>query len=311
MKNCRIAAVISFCTHDYRFLRKCLEEVAAFSDQIVVTCCDHFFNGDPEDYALLEAAYRAFPTVVFLEFAFNPKERYGDFCTLEPAAVDQGHHWHSVGRFISYYFINESITHFFFFDVDEIAEGKRFSSWLLQNDLEPYSALRFATHLYFREARYRAAAVPDSPLLVNRAHLQPEMLLDLDERMGLFWALPGDKKLNVRDEEGNPFIHHYSFVRPKEEMLQKVKRWGHHWERDWNKLIEEEFSRDFNGCDFVFGHSYTAVDPFFDPLKEPIPQSTEQISLDEHERCLPQFPNVTKLFPRDILRKDLEIKFQL
>jgi hypothetical protein len=51
-------------------------------------------------------------------------------------------------------------------------------------------------------------------------------------------------------------MHHYSWVRTKEEMLRKVKAWGHTNDKDWNTLIEEEFSREFNGKDFVHGYNF-------------------------------------------------------
>jgi hypothetical protein len=46
-------------------------------------------------------------------------------------------------------------------------------------------------------------------------------------------------------------------------MLLKVKNWGHNNDRDWQSLIEEEFSREFNGKDFVHGYTYTVVENTF------------------------------------------------
>ena len=58
-------------------------------------------------------------------------------------------------------------------------------------------------------------------------------------------------------------MHHFSWVRTKEEMLTKVKNWGHASDKDWIVGIEEEFSRDFNGTDFVHGYSYNIVENTF------------------------------------------------
>ena len=308
MHTYSIASVISFCTHDFRFLRQCLKGVVPFSEQILVTVCDHFFNGEQENYALLEEAYRAFPEVTFLEFRFHTTERYGDFCTLEPRLGEERHHWHNVGRFTSYYFLQEKISHLFFFDVDELAEGERLREWLLQDGVMDHNALRFAAHVYFREAHHRKETFGNGPLLVRRVAVQPEMLLDPDERSGLFWAVSGEKREDVQDQEGFPFVHHYSFVRPKEEMLCKVQRWGHFWERDWEGLIEEEFRHEFNGVDFVLGHRHTPALPFFDPLAEKIPDVREEISLEEHrKRCL-SLSNVISVTPRDLFRKDIALR---
>ena len=61
----------------------------------------------------------------------------------------------------------------------------------------------------------------------------------------------------------DPFIHHYSWVRTKEEMLKKVLNWGHKDDSfDWISKIEEEFSRDFNGTDFIHRYNYNIVNNF-------------------------------------------------
>jgi hypothetical protein len=39
-------------------------------------------------------------------------------------------------------------------------------------------------------------------------------------------------------------------------MLKKVSTWAHKTDKNWNELIEEEFSRDFNGTDFVHNYKY-------------------------------------------------------
>jgi hypothetical protein len=46
-------------------------------------------------------------------------------------------------------------------------------------------------------------------------------------------------------------------------MLRKVKNWSHKNDRNWDDLIEEEFSRDFNGKDFVHNYSYEIVENKF------------------------------------------------
>jgi hypothetical protein len=39
-------------------------------------------------------------------------------------------------------------------------------------------------------------------------------------------------------------------------MLKKVSTWAHKTDKNWNALIEEEFSREFNGTDFVHNYKY-------------------------------------------------------
>jgi hypothetical protein len=54
--------------------------------------------------------------------------------------------------------------------------------------------------------------------------------------------------------------NHYSWVRTKEEMLRKVTSWAHSNDTNWTALVEEEFSREFNGTDFVHGYQYDILE---------------------------------------------------
>jgi hypothetical protein len=46
-------------------------------------------------------------------------------------------------------------------------------------------------------------------------------------------------------------------------MLQKVSAWGHANDTNWVELIEEEFSREFSGTDFVHGYEYEIIEKKF------------------------------------------------
>jgi len=65
-------------------------------------------------------------------------------------------------------------------------------------------------------------------------------------------------------------VHHMSWVRSKEGMLQKVSAWGHAGERDWEALVKEEWSREFNGRDLLnTGNRYRILDkPWIEELRE-------------------------------------------
>jgi hypothetical protein len=85
------------------------------------------------------------------------------------------------------------------------------------------------------------------------------------ERWGIVSSLLPNAVL-VYSTDGTPMIHHYSWVRTKEEMLQKVKSWGHRDDTDWQNLVEKEFSHNFTGTDFVPGHNYEyeVIEPLHD-----------------------------------------------
>ncbi len=291
-----VSSIVNFCTNDVRFFRRCVEALAPISDQLIVPVCDHFFNGEKENYALLQTLYNDYPQVEFIEFAYSEEEVYGTPARLVPGSPDWATHWHNSARLIGSYFLKPSCTHVLFCDVDEIFDADALRNWLATFPYNHHKAVRFATYWYFLEARLRATETPDGPLLVAKDALTPSLLLNPDERMGICLALNGLREVKSC---GVPIAHHYSWVRAKEELLLKTRTWGHHWERNWRALIEESPK----GKDYVRGYTYEEVAPFFDPLQEPIPQSLPTMTLEEHRYR--HYPNVKRIDIPTINRLEL------
>jgi hypothetical protein len=306
----KITAVISFCSNDWRFLKRCVSGVSPFCERIILTTCDHFFDGSKENYALLEEAFRRFPDCTFLEFNFDPQQSYRPFSPFYPEHHNWRHEWHNTGRWLSYFYTPVETEFLLFLDCDEIVDSRRFIEWLKKTDLQKNSAYRFACFWYFREAKFEALVADDFSMLVKKKAIDPDFLWDEHERMGLFQRVSQQKRLSVRGHDGIPMIRHYSGVRTKEELIKKFSAWGHHWERDWNSLIQEEFSRPFNGKDFIRRYPHREVQPVFDPLLESIPQLPE-ISYDEHLKNLHRFPNVIMVSKKETFRRQLEYEFSL
>ncbi len=239
-----IATVINFSTNEARFLGQCIAEALRFSSQVIAVVCDHFFDGTPEDAEMLEAIYAAHPACEFIEFAYSSKNIYS------------GCHWHNWGRLLGYHFLQEKIDKVLFLDVDEIVDGERFKQWTRRREC---AAQRLACYWYFREASLRARAWEDTPLLIQRDAVTHQGLMHPSERMGLYLNAPGRKERMVVSSDGKPLVHHYSWVRSKEEMLRKVRSWGHASDRNWVELVEQEFNGPFSGRDFVHGYTYNEV----------------------------------------------------
>ena len=61
-----------------------------------------------------------------------------------------------------------------------------------------------------------------------------------------------------------PWHFKQEIVEREKEMLNKVSNWGHAGDRvDWKALVEEEYSRPFNGKDFLHNYQYQIVDNKF------------------------------------------------
>jgi hypothetical protein len=130
-------------------------------------------------------------------------------------------------------------------------------------DAGKFSILKIANYYYFRESRFRATELEDSATLVRKSLLNKELIVDYQDRNKAWVMLPEPKKRMVTGPDGLPMIHHFSWVRTKEEMLRKVKSWGHAGERNWEEHVETEFSHPFSGTDFIHGYRYETVNPPF------------------------------------------------
>jgi hypothetical protein len=297
-----IGAILSFCSLDYRFLDACLKGIAPFAQKILISHCDHFFDGKEENYALLHHCYEMYPEISFIEYAFSEKNYY-PFCSS--SSHTERHFWHGLSRLIPFYFLNDSIDYILFLDADEIFDPKRSQAWFEKRSYSSYAALRFSSFYYFRESHFQAIEQPLAALLVNKKALHPHYIANLDEREGLFEKLSGKKERYVMGLDSLPLIHHYSYVRPLEEILTKVRSWAHFWERDWVSIFQGEYSHSFRGQDCVRGYRYREVKPFMNPLQSVFPE-INKIRYSEHLKKLPSVPNVCRVEARDYLRYDIQ-----
>ena len=246
-----ITAILQYSTIDYRFLKCNLNQLSKFCNEIIVPICTHFFNGEPENPEKLQASINiinSYPNAKVIMFPWddpNQTHRY----------------YHNLSRKLG----TEAATNewVLFVDTDEILSDE-FGPWF-ETIKDSDNSYWFTCYWYFRNATNQATKLESAGLLTKKQYcnwdINPEK-----ERQQLFDVLPnfhnGDFTPIV-SLSGIPMMHHFSWVRTKEEMLTKVKNWGHSYERNWTSLIEEEFSRPFNGTDFVHGYSYNIVDDIF------------------------------------------------
>ena len=245
-----VSAVISYCTNDYRFVGECIAQALRVAEEVVVVCCDHFFDGTPENRALLEQTRRENPRARFVEFPFDP----GRAAPIR--------YWHNLARLTGIRALGGPSRYVLFLDADEVVEGDLVRAWLGAGGAGLFKAQKLASYWYFREPSYQATTLEESVLLVRRDRLTEVVLMGPDERESIYKGVGWPRRRGVRGPEGRVMAHHYSWVRTKDEMLRKVRTWGHAGDRDWVRMIEEEFSGPFRGTDFVHGYQYRTVEPF-------------------------------------------------
>ena len=252
-----ISSILSYCTIDFKFLEINLKQLSKFSDEIIVPICSHLFNGHSENQILLKKTIeiiKNYPKCKYIIFDWEgKKENISYYHTLS----------RKIGTELSK---NEWL---FFVDADEIVSDE-FKNWFLSVCDTDYT-FWMTSYWYFREPIYRAKNLESCALLIKREECIWDCNL-LQERQQLFSKVKkficGDVHL-ILDKNKNPLLHHFSWVRTKEEMIKKVKNWGHHNDRNWVKLIEQEFSHPFNGTDFINNYQYSIVKNIFNlPLNE-------------------------------------------
>jgi hypothetical protein len=287
-----LAVIINFCSNDYPFLRPCIEAVKPFAAQILIPVCDHFFDGQEEDRVTLEAIYAEHPDVQFIEFPFDGQKSF--------YASHSSVYGHNLARLVGSYFLREKVEYVLFLDCDEIVDTPRFIDWLNAFPLLEYRALHFLTYWYFRESRFQARNWEHTPLLIHKSLLDGALIMNEQERAGMYDSCLGKKASRIPGRDHLPMFHHYSWVRTPEQMLRKVRCWGHHWQRDWESQVLEEFSHPFTGTDFVHGYEFREVSPYIhlDLLQKPQPQS---------DSC----SSIKKLTHQQLVQIDLELTFKI
>jgi len=263
-----IGAVVNYCTNEYPFLSPCLSELEKFCARIVVVICDHFFDGTPENPVLIrrsieENRHRA----QFLTYPYSRDEDRGKAGKF---------YWEVKGRWLGCLELQDC-EHIYFIDVDEIVESSKFIAWLegfavkmevagsgprilTYRDID---ALQFRAYWYFRDVIYRSTVLENSSMLIRRTRLTQNAVMSRQARHSLFKLTRGIHGDAITALDNTPMVHHYSWVRTKEQMLRKVLSWTHSSDRDWVPLVEKEFSsQTFSGVDFVHGYSFEIVNPY-------------------------------------------------
>src|SRR3989338_7674650 len=225
-----VSVVIKYCWTEVPFIRQVVAQARLFSDDIIVSAYDRLFDGTPEDSGALRALEDPGVRVVVQEWSADKPPRY----------------WHNAARWAG-------------------AQAAR-HDWVLFLDAlvgRSHDAYSFGCYWYFREPIYRATKEFECAVLLPKRLITRDLIFSEKERWE-FRRHPDIRAFeHVLGKSDFPMFHHYSWVRTKAQLLKKVSSWAHKDDRDWPALVEEEFSRPFNGTDFVHGFSYTTVKNIF------------------------------------------------
>lgn len=244
----KISTIVNYCTRHDRFFDKLIENLLPFNDHILVVVSNKFFDNVDENHELLQKRMDQYKNIIWLKTDFDT---YKDVPQWAKA-------WHS--RYLAYNHLqNDSSTksdYVLFLDADEIVEPSLFKQF--KSKIEWGSNYRFANYVYFREPKYRATTLEFGPVMLFTHTFDINTVYKAD-RNSMF-ELSNDPKYDNFTLNNNVMIHHFSWIGTKEQLLEKIKGWGHAGDKNWGLLIEEEFNRDFNGTDFINNHKYEIVE---------------------------------------------------
>lgn len=240
-----ISTIINYCSLDKRFIRAQVEQAKYFSDEIILVYFDHLLNGKP-DLEHVRKSLEGINGLKILPLAWNP-EKSGRF-----------HHnfarWCGAGLATSEWLL--------FLDGDEIIEGEHLKNLISHFSPFIFDAATFECHWYFREPTNQAINTENAGMLVRKSKVNPSVNFTDIERWAYLQS-PDIKTIAPISNVKGPIFHHFSWVRNKQEMLDKVTSWGHKNDRDWAGLVELEFKNPLGESDFVHGYKYRQVDNFF------------------------------------------------
>lgn len=233
-----ISVVVSYCSLENRFMRKLINECLKFTKDIVVASFDKFLDETEDTNLIKDFDIPYVNRIIVPIFKIDNKLNHNllRWCGLKQAKND---------------FI-------LFLDGDEIPDGQLMDEYLSNVNYKKYDAISFMCYWYFREPFLRANTTEECGVMLKKELLNKDWIFHESERWN--FRNKTNNFLDNQVHEGKIIMHHYSWVRTKDQMLQKVKAWAHSHERNWTELVEEEFKGEFKGRDFVHNYTYQKVE---------------------------------------------------
>lgn len=263
-----LGVVMPLSSCDVDFAEDSIREALRCAGTVAVAYATHLSDGTPEDLGYV-AALRA-----RLDGAAAAAGSQLHWVRVEWQPGMSSHSWIRYLRYAALPWLPPSARAVLWLDADEVMDAPRFRAWWAARGLAavlhrgvPH---KLANYVYFRETRFQAVQLEDSAVICRRAGLAVGQFFDNPHADREMFA--SGARRAVLGLDGAPLMHHFSWVRSKALMLQKVRTWGHNNDagRNWVAAVEAEFEHPFNGRDIVHGEAYsyrTVEQPWIDGLR--------------------------------------------
>ena len=242
-----IEAVILYSSNDSKYFKHCIENLLTLNIPCHVITYTHMWMGTPENMEIYEKSHNI--------FKHNPL--YHSYL-VKWTPGQTAWYWEYVGRNTGIQNVKSEYT--LLIDIDEIVDIDLTKKWIDSEYFKKYDTLKLGSYQYWREPQYKSDLNHSLTVMV-KTELAKKIPFGGYGREPYFQCSSNSTWWNNFD---NFFIDHYSWIRTKEEWLNKVKNWGHHSDKtNWVDLVEAEFSREFDETktDFLYNANYTKVQP--------------------------------------------------
>jgi hypothetical protein len=264
IKMAEIGIVINYCSNERSFLLPIINECLKVTKHIAICYGDKLYDNTPEESdVLLEYCKFKYPSIKFLQYKVDITTPVTELkgVVRRPTA-----YWCNLARWLGYSALKTEVDWIMFLDADEIPDGERMHSWLLNTTLDKAYNYKLANYWYFKLPIYQAKTHEDSILLVHKDQLHEDSVFHDDERDGILKVSGLPQKRMVMGLDDKPMIHHYSWVRSKTGIATKLRTWAHRDDLfknvDIQQIVEYIYrNNEVNDC--VHNYQYEIVDNHF------------------------------------------------
>ena len=252
------SVLISYSSLEQPFIQQLLHECMKFSDDIVVTYGDTFFNGTPQDHTFIDSLITMFPTIKFVKYivdlSVDPYLQSGIY-------NNPSMYWFCYARYVGVQYLRPN-RWVFVIDADEIPDGDTIHTWLQYTQLNTTNVYKMASYWYFKSPIFQSTSIEDSPLLIHSSHLTEHTIFGDNDRDSI---IQNSKCINIRNTKaitGSPMFHHFSWVR--RDLKQKIICSAHIKElnKTPNEIMTSIYKND-EVNDIIHNYTYIIVDNKF------------------------------------------------
>jgi hypothetical protein len=242
-----LGIVVPYCSNEEDLIDEVVESLRKISNNIVIVCMTHFFNGAEDEAGLKKVQSLVQPGV---------KAKVVPFKEIRGAPQN---FWIKEMRLYGFQAL-DPCDWVLFVDSDEVLrDSEVFKCWFdtVKNTEASY---KLSCYWYFLSRRRRSRVIEDSIVLVPYKFLTfSSFRSSTSERENLAASAP-EQLRNVRGLDGQVMFDHYSWVRSEQVLLRKVFTWGHRNDRDWEELVRSAIQQDLlTTKDFVHVNEYDIV----------------------------------------------------